>query len=276
MTPLRKRTLDYMVVKGYAEATKRAYIYQIQEFAKHFKSCPSKLGQPEILEFLRYLREDRKLSKSVINCAYSAIKMLFVSVLDKPWQAQLLPRPRKEKKLPTILSITEVKSLIAQTKNIKHRTILMLIYCAGLRLSEVVQLRVRDIVPARQRLFVRQSKGDKDRYSILSDRMMIQLQEYHRFYAPHKWLFVGADMTHHIGRTTVQKIYKQAKQRAGLPAEGGVHQLRHCFATHAIESGMDVSSLQKLLGHSSLRTTAVYLHLKNDDLSNFQHPLDQD
>lgn len=276
MTPLRKRTIDYMVVKGYAEATKRAYLYQIQEFAKYFNTCPSKLGETEVLEYLRHLREDRGLSKSQINCAYSGIKMLFVSVLDKPWHTQLLPRPRKEKKLPTIFSINQVKSLIDQTNNIKHRTILMLTYCAGLRLSEVVQLRVGDIIPSRQRLLIRQSKGAKDRYSILSERMLIQLKEYQYCYRPHDWLFVGADVRKPISRTTVQIIYKQAKKRVKLPAQGGLHQLRHCFATHAIESGMDVSSLQKLLGHSSLRATAIYLHLKNDDLSNFQHPLDQD
>ena len=275
MTPLRKRTLDYMTVRCYAEATKKAYIYQLQEFARYFNRCPSELGEVEVLEYLRYLREDKKQSKSVVHCAYSGIKLLFVHILEKSWNTKLLIRPRREQKYPTILSVAQVKDLLDLTQNEKHRTILMLIYCSGLRLGEVTRIRVKDLVFSRQRVFIRQGKGSKDRYGLLSETMIAQIKLYRRRYAPQNWLFNGAHFDKPISVSTVRAIYKQAKQRAGIAQTGGVHQLRHCFATHAIEAGMDVSTLQKLLGHSSLGTTAIYLHLKNDDLSGFAHPLDQ-
>lgn len=274
MTPLRKRTLDYMTVKGYAESTKRSYIFRIQEFALYFNSCPSLLNQSHVAQFLQYLIEERKVTRSTVNTSYSAIKILFVNVLDKSWETVKLPRVQQDKKLPIIFTPQQVISLIQSTPNLKHRSILSLFYSSGIRRDELCQLRVRDLVFSRKRVFIRKAKGNKDRYALLTDSTIALLKEYIKIYRPSKWLFCGQNPANPYGHTSIQKIYEKAKVRVGLNPQGGVHQLRHCFATHALESGMNLPALQKLLGHSSLKTTQIYLHLTNDDLSNFQHPLD--
>lgn len=275
MTPLRKKTIDYMVVKGYAQSTIDNYIRQLRDFALHFNSCPSLLGEAEVIEYLLFLKQDKKLSKSSINTAYSAIKILFINVLAKPWNILKIPRQRRNKTLPSILTKYQLKLLFERTQNVKHRTILMLIYNAGLRIGECTRLKPGDLIFSRKRIFVRQAKGFKDRYSILSDEMIIQLRAYIKLYRPHFYLFPGLEPNKAISISTIQKVYIQAKQRAGIPKQGGVHQLRHSFATHMIEAGMNLSSLQKLLGHSSLKTTAIYLQVSNDkSLEDFDHPMD--
>ena len=274
MTPLRKRTLDYMTLKGYAESTKKSYIFGIQQFALHFNSCPSLLNQNHVAQFLQYLLEERKVTKSTVNTTYSAIKILFVNVLDKPWDTVKLPRVRKDRKLPIIFTPQQVISLIDSTPNLKHRSVLSLFYSSGMRKDELCQLRLKDLVFSRKRVFIRKGKGNKDRYALLTDNTIALLKEYIKIYRPNKWLFAGQNPANAYGHTSIQKIYENAKARVGLNPEGGVHQLRHCFATHAIENGMNLPTLQKLLGHASLKTTQIYLHLTNDDLSDFQHPLD--
>lgn len=275
MTPLRKRTLDFMSLKGYAETTKKAYIFRIQEFALHFNSCPSLLDESHAAEYLQYLLVQRKVSKSTVNAAYSAIKILFVNVLDKPWNTLKLPRVRGDKKLPVVFTAQQVISLIDNTSNLKHRSILSLFYSSGIRKNELCRLQVKDLVFSRKRVFIRKAKGNKDRYALLTDSTIALLKEYIKLYRPSKWLFSGQNPANPYSHSSVQRIYEQAKARVGLDGEGGVHQLRHCFATHALENGMNLAALQKLLGHASLKTTQIYLHLTNDDLSDFQHPLDR-
>lgn len=275
MTPLRKRTLDYMTIKGYAEATKTAYIYNLQQFALYFNRCPSELEEAHVIEYLRHLAIDKKRSKSSLNAAYSAIKILFVNILDKPWNTLHVPRPPRSKTLPSILSKGQINRLFEETRNVKHRTILMLIYCAGLRVSEASRIKVKDIIACRKVLHIRQGKGAKDRYSILSEKMLAQLTEYRALYRPKDWLFMGSNPREAYSKSSISSIYKSAKRKAGITQPGGVHQLRHCFATHMLESGMSLPSLQKLLGHTSLKATSIYLHLSKDDFSDFQHPLDE-
>lgn len=275
MTPLRKRTLDFLSLKGYAERTKKSYIYRIQEFALYFNCCPSRLDQQHVADYLRHLLTEREVSKSTVNAAYSALKILFVNVLGKPWDTVKLPRVRKEKKLPAVFTSRQVIDMIDNTPNLKHRTILSLFYSAGLRKNELCNLKIRDLKFAKKRVLVRNAKGNKDRYALLTDSTIALLKDYLRIYRPHKWLFCGQNPARPYSLSSVQKIYEKAKARVGLCAEGGVHQLRHCFATHALENGMNLAALQKLLGHASLKTTQVYLHLTNDDLSGFQHPLDR-
>ncbi len=264
-----------MTIKGYAESTQRSYIYHLQEFALYFKSCPSKLEEGHVIEYLRHLSEDKGLSKSAINSAYSGIKLLFVHTLDKPWNTVHLPRPKRNQVLPIILSVSQVKAIFSATTNLKHQTILMLIYSSGLRLEEVCGVQVRDIISSRKLLFVRQGKGGKDRYRILPDSMLGQLAIYRKIYRPYKWLFSGQNPSQPYSKSSVQSIYKASKEKAGIIQSGGVHQLRHCFATHLVEAGMDIATLQKLLGHSSLKATSVYLHLSGVGLSDFEHPLDK-
>lgn len=275
MTPLRKRTLDYMTIKGYAESTKTSYIYNLQQFALYFNSCPTKLEEAQVIEYLRHLAIDKGMSKSAMNAAYSAIKILFVNILDKPWNTLHVPRPPCSKTLPSILSREQIQMLFKVTTNVKHRTILMLIYCSGLRVSEASKLKVKDIIRCRKVIHIRQGKGAKDRYSILSEKMLEQLSAYSALYRPRDWLFTGQNPANPYSKTSISKIYKKAKATAGIKQTGGVHQLRHCFATHLLEAGMPLPSLQKLLGHTSLKATSIYLHLSKDDFSDFEHPLDK-
>ena len=274
MTPLRQRTLDYMIIKGYAEATKKTYIQRLKLFALHYNCCPSRLDENDVIAYLKYLSEVQKASQSTLSAAYSAIKILFVNVLDRNWNSVKLPRPKRHKKLPVILSGEEVQSLFEVTTNIKHRALLMLIYSAGLRVSEVPKMRVRDLLFSRKQVFVRQAKGAKDRYSILSDSAIVGLRLYLKIYRPYKWLFCGQLAERPLSIRTIGAVYKQAKTKARILQPGGVHQLRHCFATHMLEAGMDIFTLQRLLGHTSIKTTATYLHLSDYDFSDFKHPLD--
>lgn len=275
MTPLRQRTLDYLLLKGYAESTRKTYIYHLQEFALHFNTCPSTLEEEHVIIYLAFLRRDKQRSASTISQAYSAIKILFTAILAKPWNEVRLPRPKREKNLPIVLSVAQVNALIDQTSNLKHRTLLMLTYGAGLRLGEVSKLRVRDINIARKVVFVRRGKGNKDRYTILPDKVIDLITTYRKQYRPRHWLFEGIQPTKPLALTSIQSVYQQAKRRAGIEQAGGIHQLRHCFATHLVESGTSIQQVQKLLGHSSIRTTLVYLHLANDDFVDIEHPLDR-
>ena len=275
MTPLRKRTEDYFTLRGYSLATKKSYLYHLQEFALYFNRCPSELSQPHIIEYLCYLSEEKQVSKSTINIAYSAIKLLYTRILEQPWNDLQLPRPKREKKLPLVLSKAQVQQIFSVTTNIKHRTLLMLTYSAGLRLGEVTRIKVKHLVKCRKRIFIQQGKGAKDRYSILSDKMIEQLALYQKQYRPSEWLFCGVHPNHPISHSTLQKIYQQAKHKAKILEPGGVHQLRHCFATHLLEAGMSIFNLKKLMGHTSIKTTTIYLHTASTDFSDFQHPMDQ-
>lgn len=213
MTPLRKRTQDYLTIGGYSSSTKKSYIFHLQQFALYFNCCPSQLGEPQIIEYLRHLAEDKIVSKSTINTAYSALKLLYTHILDQPWNKVHLPRPKREKKLPLVLSKEQVQQIFAVTSNLKHRTILMLTYSAGLRLGEATRVKVKHLTKCRKRIFIQQAKGGKDRYSILSDKMLEQLALYQKHYRPHNWLFCGAQINQPISNRTLQAIYSQAKKR---------------------------------------------------------------
>lgn len=214
MTPLRKRTLDYMTLKGYAESTKRSYIFRIQEFALYFNSCPSLLNQNHVAQFLQYLLEERKVTKSTVNTTYSAIKILFVNVLDKSWDAVKLPRVRNDKKLPIIFTPQQVIRLIDSTPNLKHRSILSLFYSSGMRRDELCQLRVKDLVFSRKRVFIRKGKGNKDRYALLTDNTIALLKEYIKVYRPYKWLFAGQNPANAYTVTRAFKEFTKTLRRA--------------------------------------------------------------
>lgn len=276
MTPLRKRTIEYMTLKGYSLHTQRTYLQHLQSFALHFGCCPSKLDDGHIKTYLHHLVAERELSKSTLNAAYSALKLLFVNILDRPWSGLKLPRPKRLKTLPVVLSRQEVQLIFDALDNAKHRTLLMLIYCGGLRVSEAVCMWAEDIDSRRMLIRIRQGKGHKDRYTILSAVMLEQLRHYWRLYRPQgPWLFTGYHPNEHLSIRTAQTVYAQAKGRAGVRKRGGVHQLRHCFATHLIEDGVDVTKVQFLLGHAHLSTTARYLHLSPGGFSGIEHPMDK-
>ncbi len=275
MTPLRKKTTDYLLYRGYASATIRSYIDHISQFAQHHNCCPSQLDLEAVRLYLIYLVVERKYTQSSVNGAYSAIKILFEKVLNKGWDSNKIPRSRRLKTLPNVLSEQEVNRLFEVTTNTKHKSILMMLYSGGLRISELVQLKISDIDSQRMLIRVDQGKGGKDRYTLLSQKMLIQLRIYYRRYQPSDYLFNGMIASHPIGISTVSKIFNQAKTKSGLQKPASPHTLRHCFATHLIESGVSVTKVQLLLGHTDVRTTSHYLHLSTKHLHNIDHPMDK-
>lgn len=274
MSPLRKRTFDYMRLKGYSLNTIKSYINHISRFAQHFKQCPSRLSLEEVQDYLLYLVQEKGYSQPTINGAYSALKLLFENILAIPWDAQKIPRTKKKKTLPTVLSIEEVQLLFEVTQNIKHKSILMMLYSTGLRLSELAQLKISAIDSKRMLVKVLQGKGRKDRYTILSEKMLLQLRLYYKKYRPKIYLFNGAYSTKPISIRTIQSIFHKAKQRANIKKAASVHTLRHCFATHLIESGVSIAKVQLLLGHKRVTTTSRYLHLSTKHLHIIKHPMD--
>lgn len=275
MTPLRKQMLDYMTLKGYSERTKQTYIDKVRDYALHYNTCPSKLEESDIINYLNYLRLERGLSKSSINAAYSGLKIVYVNILDRSWNTVRLPRMKTDKHLPVVFTVAEIQKLLALTENIKHRTLLMLVYSAGLRKAELQNIRVKDLQLERKLVLIRKGKGGKDRYSILSDSMLEQLKVYCEVYHPKDWLFEGHNPKNCYGAASICHVYKAAKKRVGLSKVGGIHQLRHCFATHLLEAGMDLVTLKNLLGHNSLKATSIYLHVSSKNLQDFKHPLDK-
>jgi len=185
-----------------------------------------------------------------------------------------IKRPRKDKKLPIVLNQNEVSKILSSVSNIKHKTILMLVYSAGLRVSEVVKLKVEDVDTERKLIHVKGAKGRKDRYTILSDVALMALKQYLGRYKLQKWLFPGSKLEKRISTRTVQTIFKQAKEKADIKKDVSVHCLRHSFATHLLESGVDLRYIQELLGHKSSKTTEIYTHVSNKNLRAIRSPLD--
>ncbi|TCX54619.1 recombinase XerC [Dehalobacter sp. 12DCB1] len=217
---------------------------------------------------------DKKHSHSFVNQSISAIKFFFFSVLGRTDICYNLPRPKKEEILPDVLSQEEVFCILRSVKNIKHRAILFLIYSAGLRVSEVVNLQVNDIDKSRMLIHIRQAKGRKDRYSILSEITLNILRKYVREYKVKDWLFKGGNEGSHLSERSVQNIFKEACTKANIKKDVSVHSLRHSFATHLLEGGTDLRYIQELLGHKNSKTTEIYTHVSQRDLAKIHSPID--
>jgi site-specific recombinase XerD len=208
-----------------------------------------------------------------MNQIISALKILFRDVLKREWNNIDIPRPRREKKLPVVLSKEEVKKIINAHRNIKHRAFLMITYSAGLRVSEARQLKISDIDSSRMLVRVEQAKGQKDRYSVLSPIALELLRVYWKTYKPKHWLFENKN-GQPVPETTAQQIFKNALEKAGVRKKVGIHSLRHSFATHLLEQGVSLPIIQQLLGHKSLRTTSGYLHVQQYSINAVRSPLD--
>ena len=275
MSALRRQMEADMVMRGLSYRTRDAYIGWVAKFAKHYGKRPDQLGEEEVRRYLLYLLQERKLAHSSVNVACSALQFFYRVTLKRREAEVSLPRPRVPSKLPQILSREEVAALFENTPNPKHRVFLMTTYAAGLRLAEVCQLKVCDIDSDRMTIRVEQGKGAKDRYTQLSPRLLVELRRYWAAHRPKVWLFPGArDAGQPLLPQTAQHIFYAAKERAGITKQCGIHGLRHAFATHLLEAGVDVHTIQRLMGHGSLSTTARYLHLAQKHLSSTASPLD--
>jgi site-specific recombinase XerD len=228
----------------------------------------------QVKDFLQYVIETKKVSVSYINQVISAVKILQHDVLGNEWEPIRIKRPRRVQKLPVVLSKEEVKSLIETTRNLKHRAILAVIYSAGLRISELTSLQPSDIDSDRKQIRVL-GKGNKYRYTLLSENMLVMLRIYWRAYRPVRYLFEGQKKGQPVSASTIQQVFKNGCKKSGIKKPASVHCLRHSFATHLLESGVNLKIIQSLLGHSSLRTTSIYLHVTRFDPASIRSPFDE-
>ena len=275
MTELRRKMLEELQLRNYSLHTQRAYIRCVAEFAQHFNTTPDQLGPEQLREYQLLLVQNKKFAWSQFNQAVCALRFFYHKVLHRNWMIEFIPYPRHEQKLPVVLSPTEVSALFQNTPNLKHRTILMTIYAAGLRVSELMNLRVTDIDSPRQLICVRQGKGRKDRQVMRSPKLLEILRTYWKRYRPRTWLFPGRNPEYPITQATVWRICEQARTAAHLTKPVSPHTLRHCFATHLLEDSTDLRRIQILLGHRNLKTTARYLHVSNLAVRSTVSPLDR-
>ena len=273
MSTLRNDMIRQMELKGYSSRTIATYIRSILALSVYYNTPPDLLTNEQIRKYLHEHITEKNISRSWLNQLISALKILYCEVLKREWDHLDIPRPRGQRKLPVVLSKEEVKQLIDVTINLKHRALLMLTYSAGLRLSEVRNLKVGDIDSKRMLVRVVQAKGFKDRYSILSPVALALLREYWKRYRPAVWLFEtkpGRQAAHR----TIEIAFKNALRKAGIKKQIGIHSLRHSFATHLLEQGVSLPIIQQLLGHRSLKTTSGYLHVQQYSIYAVKSPLD--
>lgn len=258
----------------YSENTIKTYKSLFEELINHYPTTEiDKIDEPKIIAFCRYLVIDRKVSASYQNQAINAIKFYYERVLGGQRKFYHLERPNKEKTLPTVLSEQEVAAILKATENLKHKAILTLIYSAGLRIGELINLKIKDIDSERNQIRIEQSKGKKDRYTLLSPKALALLREYFKTYKPKEYLFEGAEGGKYTSRS-VQAFFRESCQKAGVKKKVTVHTLRHSFATHLLENGTDLRYIQALLGHESSKTTEVYTHITTKGFDQIKSPLD--
>jgi site-specific recombinase XerD len=254
--------LEDMKIRNYSPRTIDIYIDRVAQFAQYFRRSPNRLGPSEIRQYQVYLVEKKKASWARLNQTVCALRFLYRVCLDKKWMIEHIPFPKQEKKLPLVLSQKEMSRLLGALDNLKHRTLLMTLYATGLRLSELTSLQIPDIDSSRMLIRVRQGKGKKDRYVPLSQTLLKQLRHYWKQFRPDLWLFPSmADPHKHLQNGSVQRVCTQAAKKAGLKKKVSPHVLRHSFATHLLETGTDLKTIQVRLGHRSLNTTSIYLHV---------------
>jgi site-specific recombinase XerD len=220
------------------------------------------------------LLEEKHKAAATVNQVFNALRFLYVELYKMPFAIGSIPRPRKEKRLPVVLDKSEALRIFDAVENLKHKTILMLIYSAGLRVGEAVRLRIEDVDSTRRLIHLKGAKGKKDRYTLLSDVVLERLREYYKEYKPKEYLFEGAVGRKHLAERSVQSVFERAAKAAGIRKPVSVHSLRHSFATHLLESGVDLRYIQELLGHSSSKTTEVYTHVSQKTLGKIVSPLD--
>jgi integrase/recombinase XerD len=274
MTPLRQRMLEDMSIRNFAQNTQLSYLQQVSAFAKYFDRSPEELGPEEVRLYQRHLVSERHLSASSVGTVAAALRFLYRVTLKREWKSDDITMPKRPFTLPIVLSPEEVSAFVACVVNIKHRTILMAAYAAGLRISEATHLRVSDIDSQRMVLRVDQGKGNKDRYVMLSPRLLEALRAYWTVDRPTHWLFPGAIPGTPITRDAVGQACFKAHRASGISKPITPHSLRHAFATHLLEAGTDVRRIQLLLGHRSLATTSRYLKIATSTVCATGSPLD--
>ena len=275
MTSLRQRMTEDMQVRNLALNTQTSYVQQVSLFARHFNKSPEQLGPEDIRAYQVYLTNEKKLAPGSVLIAVAALRFLYKVSLKKDWTFEdVIPAPKKPQKLPVVLSPEEVLQFLGCVGSTKHRAILTTCYAAGLRISEAVRLKPTDIDSQRMVIRVDQGKGQKDRYVMLSPKLLEILRSWWRVERPQQWLFPGDIPGRHISKDAVEQACQKARRLSGIPKPITPHSLRHGFAVHLLESGTDVRTIQLLLGHRSLATTARYLRIATSKVCSTSSPLD--
>ncbi|MBW1803188.1 MAG: site-specific integrase [Deltaproteobacteria bacterium] len=273
MGKLKDKMKMDMELRNFSTRTIETYLWCMKSYTLHYGLSPDELGDDDIRNYLYYLLKEKKAAQSTISQAYSALKFFYEKTLGRTWNEEKIPRSKVPKILPTVLSMEEVQGIFSSTQNLKHLTILMTIYSGGLRLNEATHLKPTDIDSQRMLIKVR-GKGDKDRYTLLGEKALDILRIYWKLYHPSLWLFPSRLPDAPISDSTVQKTFKKALSLSWVKKKASVHTLRHSFATHLLESGTDLFYIQRLLGHTTAKTTAVYLHVARKNLTNVKSPID--
>ena len=274
MTPLRQRMIEDMKLRNLSASTQDNYIRYVADLARYFGKSPEVLGPEEIRAYQLYLVNERDLCANTISVVVCALRFFYRVTAPRDWVVKEIPAPRVPRRLPVVLSPTEMAQFFDAVTHIKYRAILMTGYATGLRVSEITHLKVHDVDSSRMTIRVDQGKGKKDRYVMLSPRLLKVLRIYWMTCRPKDWLFPGAKPGKPITVGSVDRVCKQARSDAGLKKRVTPHILRHSFATHLLESGTDLRMIQVLLGHSSARTTARYTHVAVHNIQKTQSPFD--
>lgn len=273
MSKIRERFIRDLRIRNYSSNTINIYVHSIDRLSKHFNLCPSEISEDQIKDYLNSQFVTNS-SWSATNIMISACNLLFKDTLNQPEKLYNIKRPKMHKKLPVVLSREEVESMLNVIRNVKHRAIMMTIYGAGLRCGEAQKLKIRDIDSKRDRIIIRDAKGHKDREVFLARKLLEFLRFYVRSYRPKDYLFPGQKDGAPLSVGSMRKVLKRAVNVAKINKDVKLHTLRHSFATHLLDDGVDVRIIQKLLGHKSVKTTMLYCHLSDDRFREARSPLD--
>jgi integrase/recombinase XerD len=264
-----------MRLRNYSHPTIKAYISCVRKLIDHHRPRhPRDLQDEDIRTFILHLMEVEHFEAASVHQVINALRFLYVELYRRPMVLGDLPRPKKERKLPVVLSGDEVRAIFEATNNLKHRILLMLVYSSGLRVGEVVRLRIEDLDDGRKLIHVHTGKGKKDRYTLLADSVMDVVEEYIRVYRPREWLFTGTLPDRPYSVRSAQSVFQRAAKNAGIQKHVTIHSLRHAFATHLLEQGVDIRVIQQLLGHASVKTTEVYTHVSRRILTQVRSPIE--
>jgi integrase/recombinase XerD len=274
MGVLRERMIEEMKLRNFSPATQESYVYAVSRLAKYHNQSPDQLSKEDIRAFLVHLTVERKLSPNSLTGYCCGLRFFYNETLGWDETKLFIPPRKKSSSLPAVFSPSEVVRLIDGARGLKQRVLLMTAYSAGLRVGELVNLKIADIDAARMTLRVKQGKGGKDRYAVLSHHLLTELRQYWKRYRPSIWLFPNRAKNGPLSRNEAWHIFNQAKRRAGIKKGRGIHTLRACFATHLLEAGVDLRSIQFLLGHSSILSTQRYLRLQPQNMGSTVSPLD--
>ena len=266
--------LEKLIQKRYSQNTIKTYVSYMSSFMEEFNNRnPGSVTTPEINEYILKLIRTKGISSSQQNQRINAIKFYFEQVLGRKKAYYQLDRPKKDKRLPKILTVEEVELILKHCENLKHKCILMTLYSGGLRRSELINLKITDIDSQRMLIRITNSKGNKDRNTLLSEKLLKLLRDYYRYHKPKIWLFEGQGGGQYSA-TSIANIFRKAIRKAQITKHATPHTLRHSFATHLLEQGINLRYIQELLGHSSIKTTEIYTHVSSKQLSKIKNPLD--